>query len=200
MTIINPQTIPFGRSINRFVRGAAQDAIQVLGRSLPASVVKIVGAIVQVNFELTGTQTIPQATVPTLGSQYVRVPIQPGEKGVTIAADTYLGGMSGLGGGVADGTIRGNLTPLVWSPIGNTGWDSVDPNQLTLTGGPNGILAKAAAGSSSLTITSTAITLAVGGHSVVINGSGVTIDGVAFLPHVHSGVSTGSGDTGPVVP
>lgn len=48
-------------------------------------------------------------------------------------------------------------------------------------------------------VSPTTISLTVGGHSVVINSSGVTIDGKVFLAHTHSGVQTGSGDTGGVV-
>jgi phage terminase large subunit-like protein len=40
--------------------------------------------------------------------------------------------------------------------------------------------------------------IAVIGHSIVINSSGVIIDGKPFLPHTHTG-GTISGDTGPVV-
>ena len=44
----------------------------------------------------------------------------------------------------------------------------------------------------------TSITLQVGGHSIVINASGVTIDGRLFLAHQHLGVQTGGGVSGGV--
>ena len=45
----------------------------------------------------------------------------------------------------------------------------------------------------------TSITLGVGGNTIVINGSGVSINGRQFLAHEHSGVMTGGGITGGVV-
>ena len=45
---------------------------------------------------------------------------------------------------------------------------------------------------------SNTLTLKVGGVDIVIDSSGVKIQGKLFLPHAHSGVSTGISDTGPV--
>lgn len=43
-----------------------------------------------------------------------------------------------------------------------------------------------------------AITLTVGAHALIINTSGITIDGKPFLTHTHTGVQTGTGVSGPV--
>lgn len=43
------------------------------------------------------------------------------------------------------------------------------------------------------------ISMTVGAHSVVVSTSAVTIDGKVFLTHQHTGVSTGSGDSGGVL-
>lgn len=41
----------------------------------------------------------------------------------------------------------------------------------------------------------TQISMTVGGHSIVIDASAVTIDGKPFLPHTHGGVTTGGANT-----
>lgn len=46
-------------------------------------------------------------------------------------------------------------------------------------------------------ISPTKITLTVGGTSLVISDGSVTIDGIAWETHVHTGVTTGGGDSGP---
>lgn len=55
------------------------------------------------------------------------------------------------------------------------------------------------AGGISIVSTGTINLTAGGGLGLVITSSGTTIDGKPFLPHHHSGVSTGTGDTGGVV-
>ncbi|MCV5580282.1 hypothetical protein OFO05_33300, partial [Escherichia coli] len=77
--------------------------------------------MITVSFSLTNIPfTLPQVTIPLFGPEYVRYPMQPGDRGIVIPADTYIGGMSGLGGGVADLTQPMNLSALVYLPISNT--------------------------------------------------------------------------------
>lgn len=167
------------------------------------------------NFEVNSVYTLPQVTMPAFGPEYIRYPIQIGDKGYTMAADAYLGGMSGLGGGTASLSLPANLSALVWMPIGNTGWFSVNPNAVTIYG-PDGTILQDTNGKTVETLTptswslnvsngaasitaSTSISFSCGGHSIVIDSSGVTIDGRVFLTHEHSGVTGGSSDTGGVV-
>jgi hypothetical protein len=187
----NAQKTPLGLSLNRWGKQIAQNAVEKVAKALPASVLKVMGAIVEVGFSVNGNTPIPSVTVPILGSQYIRLPIQPGELGVTLSADAYLGGMSGLGGGTAGQSQPGNLTSLVWAPIGNKNWPSTDPNTLTMKGGPNGISLASADGSTSISITSGGISITTGGDLVV--------NGISFLHHVHGGVQTGGGESGPPV-
>lgn len=154
----NAQKTPIGLSLNNFARAKAQTAIQKLGKSLPATVVKAMGSIVQVNFEVQSGFTLPNVTIPLIGCEYARPPIQFGCKGFVIAADAYLGGMSGLGGGIADLRTQFNLTALVFAPIGNTGWTTVDPNAYTIYG-PNGVVLRTQDGTISLTLTPAGITI-----------------------------------------
>jgi len=123
-----------------------------------------------------------------------------------VSADVYLGGMTGLGGGVANySRLDANLSTLVFVPLSNTNFPAVDANAYNITG-PNGAVIKDDKGSSVITLTPDSITLAHGSNSVVISGSGITITGTltingkAYLSHEHSGVATGSSNTGGVVP
>lgn len=154
------QKTPIARSLEEFAQRKVQSAIDLLGMSLPASVVSITGAIVTVKIELQKTPlnpfTLPNVTVPIIGSEYIRLPIQPGCLGWVMSADAYLGGMSGLGGGVADLSMRPNLSMLVWSPIGNANWTaSEDPNKLVLYG-PNGAILRTLDKSVGITVDKTA--------------------------------------------
>lgn len=205
----NVQKTPLGLSLNRFARSKALDQIAKTGRSLPCQVVSIKGSIVQVAFQVQQpagwTQpTIPNVTIPVAGSEYIRQPIQPGCKGFAIAADAYLGGMSGIGGGIATLTTPGNLTALVFQPIGNSGWFVVDGNILTQYG-PGGVTLMDQGQTTFVKLVPGEITLSAGGHELVISSAGIVMDGIVFGTHVHQQGSDSHGDseqptTGPVNP
>lgn len=194
----NEQKTPFAQSFMRFSRQTANVATQVLGKSLPASIAKVMNALVTINYEVTGNQKPPNVTMPVLMSRYVRFPIQSGDLGGTVSFDAYMGGVSGLGGGTADLSQRGNLATSVWHPVSHADWPTEDTSKLTLTGGPNGIKMKDSAGTAIVTIDATGINMSFGGHTLVINSTGVVIDGKIFLTHEHTLVQTGTSDTGPV--
>ena len=140
-----------------------------IGQSLPASVVSRKGGIVTVKFEIASTPNSPytlmNVTVPIVGSEYVRLPIQAGALGMVMTADAYLGGMSGLGGGVADLSPRGNLSMLVWTPIGNTAWQAAIDDMAAEMYGPNGVNLYTADKSNVLKVTSGGIAVTLPGGS-----------------------------------
>ncbi len=207
---------PLARTLPALIQSIVQQQIDRLGKALPGTVKTISGAIVGVNFEVQGDNglplTLPVVEMPLFGPEYIRYPVQVGDKGVCFPCDVYLGQMSGLGSGSAVMRRDPNLTNLVFFPIGNKNWSSVDTQAVTIYG-PNGVVLRDSNSTSTLTLNpdsytgnfggtvnftaQTSITLTVGSHSIVISSSGITIDGIEFLTHVHSGVTTGSGDTGP---
>src|ERR1700740_3746370 len=110
------------KTSNQLAITRAQQAIRRLGRALPCRVVAVSGSIVTVAFEVNAAPwTLPNITIPKAESNWVRMPTQVGDKGYTAPADAYLGGISGLGGGVATLTQPGNLTALVFTPVSNVG-------------------------------------------------------------------------------
>lgn len=160
-------------SLNRHAERKSTEAINRTTRALPCSVVSVSGAIVTVKFEVQSGFTLPQVTIPLFGPIYIRYPIQPGDKGMAIPADTYLGGMSGLGGGVANLTQRANLTALVFLPFGNTEWSAVDPQAVTVYG-PNGVVLRDTGSNSTFVLTPQSITM-VGKNSVTISSGSTTM-------------------------
>ena len=144
----------FASSMNRFTERKIENALQKSGKVLPASVVKQTGNMITVSFELRDIPyVLPQVTIPLFGPQYIRYPMQPGDKGIVIPADTYIGGVSGQGGGIADMTPPANLSALVFLP-------SVRP----------------AAG---VTALFTCFTAGYSLKSCVVNGNGVDFHGVS---------------------
>lgn len=182
----NAQKTPLARSLEAFASRKARGEIELTGQSLPASVVSVDGAIATVRFELTNLPfTLPQIRVPILGSEYVRLPIQPGCKGFVVAADAYLGGMSGLGGGTADLSPRPNLSNLVFVPVGNSGWSASEDPDAVVIYGPNGVVIRDTGKNCTVTVGQTQITVngktevlvEVGTAKMTMTSAGTVFDG-----------------------
>ena len=198
----NYQKTPTGVSLPRIARQSAATAIKKLGKALPCSVASVAGQIVTVKFEiLDPTITIPNVRCPIFGPEYARSPTQIGDKGVVFSADTYLGGVSGLGGGVASLAPKSNLSTLVFFPIGNTAFTPVDPNAYTLYG-PNGVVLRDSGKACTFTLTPSGIVIKVGSMTLTINASGLTVtggeidaDGIGLKTHLTTGVVPGGGES-----
>lgn len=212
-------------SLNQVAIRRATDAIRRLGMALPCRVVAVSGSIVTVSFEVTSTLTLPEITIPKAEGQWVRSPTQVGDLGMTVAADAYLGGVSGLGGGTADMTRPANLSALVWVPVAAKGFPAAPNLDAVYVNGPAGVVAQDTGGTNvltlddagTLTITSkTKIVLnapviqlngeiAQGGYNggsgtVTIQGpvtvvNDLTANGISLDSHVHGGVQSGGSDT-----
>ena len=124
-------------NLNTLATTRALEAIQEgNGWSLPCVVTAVTGSIVTVTFEVAGPWTLPPLTLPRAESQWVRTPTQVGDFGITVPVDTFIGGVSGLGAGVANMTVDyGNLSRLVFLPIGAVGFGAIpDPNKAWVNG------------------------------------------------------------------
>jgi len=182
---------------NRAAQNRAADAMQLAGKALPCEVTALVAPnFVTVGFALINLPfTLPKVTIPVAMDEHVRLPITVGTRGVVRPADAQLGGLSGLGSGVPSLSQPANLGALVFEPISNTQWSMQPANTLVMYGEPN-VLIMDKTGASQGFFTSSGITLSSGGSTLVINGSGITLDGILWDTHFHGGVTTGDGDTG----
>lgn len=167
---------PLAASLDRHAANRINDYLQITGKSLPCTVVSADGGIVTVNFEISSSFTLPRVTVPVASSEYIRLPIQPGMKGFVVPADARLGAMSGLGSSTATLAQPGNLAALVFVPIGNKNWSSVDGNVLVMYG-PDGVTIRDQASNTTFVLTASGVTVTRGSVSLVLDNSGVTING-----------------------
>jgi hypothetical protein len=211
----NSQKIPVVLSLNQAMGNAAQTRTQLTGRCLPCSVVSVDGAIVTVKFEVQADPIVlPQVKMPLFGPEYIRYPIQVGDKGFAISADAYLGQMSGLGDGVASLRTQPNLSTLSFMPCGNKNWRSVDKDALVLYA-PNGCVLQDSNQTCTFTLTPSGIVIDLGSNNLTITAGNITLDSSGNLvvkgnvtwgatpttaeTHHHSGVSVGIAQSGPPV-
>jgi len=172
----NVQKTAIARTLNQFAQRKVRGTLAQLGQALPAQVVSRQGGIVTVKFPLTGVPyTLPNVTVPIVGAEYVRLPIQAGCPGMVMTADAYLGGVTGLGGGVANLTQRANLATLVWTPLGNKAWPAVEDDNALVLYGPNGVIIRDKDKKNILTINGSTVKLSMSG------GTQFEIDGDVVL-------------------
>ncbi len=171
----NSRKTSLAHSLNSLAMRRANDAIQILGKTLPARVVSVQGQIATVAFELdTAPFTLPNVQVPISTSKYDWIPYQKDDKGLLVPSDVYLGGISGLGGGTADYPQRGNLSTLQFHPTSNKEWSDSDSN-FRITQGPDGVIIRDTEKKCTIKITKTDITITVqSGKKVTITGGGST--------------------------
>jgi len=164
--------LPIAKYLPTLIQDKILDAMQLTGKSLPCHVVSVSGAIVTVAFDIASDFTLPNVKIPLFGPEYVRYPIQDGDKGAVIAFDARLGGNSGLGSGVADLSQPANLTALVFLPFGNTEWEDVDPDAVTVYG-PNGVVLRDSESNCTFVLTPTTITIVAPDSYKVTSGGTV---------------------------
>lgn len=214
----NSQKTPLTQTLNRFTEGKIADGGQLDPKSLPCTVNKVVSSgIVEVKFEIqqptndpTGS-TLPSVTVPVAWGEYIRYPVQAGDKGFCVAADAYLGGVSGLGGGVASLVMQGNLAALTFQPLGNTEWaQTPDAKAVVVYGvGGRGVTLLSDIGGQKVKLVLTDSGIVITGN-VTINGDvqvngkvtatgDVVAAGISLDNHIHDDEDNGPGTTGPPV-
>ena len=161
---------------NQLAINRAAQEIQKQGRALPCRVTQVTGAVVTVEFEMdTAPWTLPPITIPKAESNWVRMPTQKGDFGYTAPADVYLGGISGLGKGIASFLRRGNLSNLVFTPVSNANSPPIDPNAAQVQG-PNGAIIRTTTGpTSSIVTNSSGTTITFGTTTFVVKASGITL-------------------------
>ena len=195
----NSQKTPFALTINQHTTRRIVDAIQLAGKALPVAVTVVDGQIVTVRFLLLGPIfTLPEVRLPIFGPEYARSPTQVGDLGVVFPIDVYLGGVSGLGGGVADLTQRANLATLVFFPVGNASWAAVDPSVYTLYG-PGGVTLRDSGSASRFLLTPSDVTIDTPGSvdilTATVNLAGTGGRAVARVGDAVSGGVITSGST-----
>lgn len=207
MSSTNAQKTWYGSSQNQFAEKKIANAIRLLGKALPASVTAVdaTHTIVTVKFEIDATPfTLPQVTVPVLGFEYIRFPIQVGCKGRVTPTDARMGAMTGLGSGLATLSTPGNLAALVFEPVGRTTLGEVDDPNAVVIYGPNGVIARNVDGTGKIVVDANHVELTFGSNSITVDDDGVhvtgtlEINGSNYLDHTHSEVESGDDDTGPV--
>ncbi len=214
----NVQKTPLVSALNRFTEGKTADADQLTGKSLPCSVKTVVSSgVVVIKFEIqqpstdpTGS-TLPEVMVPVMWPEYIRYPVQAGDKGFCVAADAYLGGVSGIGGGVASLVMQGNLAALAFQPLGNKAWkDTPDAKAVVIYGvGGRGVQLLSDLTDKTVMLVLTSDGIAITGNVTLkgnlsvtgtITATGdITAGQVSLETHIHEDDDQGPGVTGPPV-
>lgn len=173
----NAQKRPYARDLHEFGDKKSQDWLQRQPKEVPVTIVSVAYPYVTASVNMNSKPyTLPHITMPMATSAYDYIPVQAGDQGMAIVADYYLGGVSGLGGGTADLTPRGNLSTCVYLPITSKGFTQpIDPNKRQIQG-PAGVIIQTSDGTVRITVSETVITVDPGSTSkmIFLGGDGVT--------------------------
>lgn len=170
--------LPFAQNIASAMEFQNEALAQEFGWELPCQVQSVSsdGLQVTVSFQVQASQySLPNITIPIASSQYVRAPIQPGDKGVTKKIDVDLTYIAGIQQGTANFSNVGNLASvLFFEPITNTSWQASPDINACWIYGPDGVILQDQAGNCIATIShdkTKGITLVVGSNNVTVNSS-----------------------------
>lgn len=151
----NAQKTPIAASLNQWQEDRQRSFNQQLGRSVPASIVEIdeTGTIVTVQFEIESDLfTLPNVQCALATDEFTRPPLKKGSKGYVVPADYYMGGVTGLGGGVATFDRQPNLSALVFHPCGNKEYSKLYDKDRYVIFGPKGVVIRDTDGTVIVTI------------------------------------------------
>lgn len=193
----DPLKLPMQQMLNQIATEAVVAHMKEAGKALPCSVLDVNGSFVQIQFEVSSAVAVlPKIWLPKAESQWIRIPTQKGDYGITVPADAYLTAITGQSETPASLDARpGNLSALVFIPVANKNFPQVDAKTAYISG-PSGVLLQTSDGKSAIQISENNITLTCGGKNITISSGGVTIDGIEFDSHVHPGVKAGPDTTG----
>jgi hypothetical protein len=188
MTRSNVQKTPLAPSLARIAEQAVENYIHRKGKALPCRVVAVDGQMVTVAFQVKSPQALPQITIPKNESPWCRGATQIGDTGITQPADTYLGGISGLGGGEASTTQpMPNLTALVFIPVAKMSSPASPDVNKFWGNGPAGAVISTTDLAASVTVAEGVVTIVAGGNTWTFSAAGFTMStGVVAETHQHS--------------
>lgn len=201
--------LPTSQNMASAIDWRVKTLVQELGWELPC-IVKAVDnthGIVTIEFQVQNAPfVLPEITIPVVGFQYIRFPIQVGEPGVTKKADVDLANIAGYTTSPPDMSNSGNLTAVLqFMPTMNVKFTPVENPNVLYMYGPEGVViydinknSVVTVGQSEISIKHGSAEVKVSNNRVDINGT-LYINGQQYLTHHHSGVSTGSSNTGGVV-
>ena len=210
----------FKKNSNELAIRRAVELMENLGFALPCKVTAVSGQMVTVKWEMdTSPWTLPPVTIPCAGqSPWNYRPTQVGDTGITVPASVLLGQIIGTSQTAAKFTPPGNLSALVFVPVGTKAFTAPDANAY-LVQGPNGFIGRTTTGtassvitnqngttitfgSSTITVSNSSISITAGGKTLTISSSGIDADGVIVETHGHgpgtyvAGSTNVTGDSG----
>ncbi len=165
---------PLQQTLPRALKAQGNEDRQLTGQEWPCTVIDVQGAIVTVVFEVESDFTLPRVTCAIAESRYVRLPVQEGDKGFVTSASTRLGGVTGLGAGLAPLSLPGNLGALVFVPLGNKAWTTIDPDAVVIQA-PNGAKILTDDGASEIIVDTDQVKVIQGATTVTISGGNIHV-------------------------
>lgn len=162
----NSQKYPPLQALSELINNLIDNKLSIKGRQLPCYVIAVQNQFVTVRFDLLPDGVVyPEITIPILTWEYIRIPVQIGNKGITLAADVSLRNVSKQEG-VANRSVLPSLTPLFFVPVSNVQWSKEDGKKVVIVG-PEGAIIKTKDGNNIITVDPGKVEIKSGSEAVV---------------------------------
>lgn len=164
------------KNANELAIRRATELMEGLGCGLPCTVTAVSGQMVTVQWTLdTAPWTLPPVTIPCAGqSPWNYRPTQVGDTGITVPMRVLLGQIIGTSTSATTFAPPGNLSALVFLPVGTKSFVPPDANAYLIQG-PNGFIGRTTTGTASSVVTnSNGTTVTYGSDTVTLNSNGLS--------------------------
>ena len=196
--------IPIPRALNDFSARKIAEALQQGGKTLPATVQSYDGKqTVIVSFDVVSGFTLPHVQCQVAMSNYIRLPLRKGDKGICLPSDAFISSLAGNAPGAANLTNPANLSALTFLPISAKAFSDEDPEKVVIVC-DKGATIKTSDGQYSAEVSPGSAELKAPGANVKVSDGRVDlngtlyINGAPYLAHKHKSVKTGNDESGGV--
>lgn len=177
------------------------------GKTWPCTIKTVGNQTVTVSFDGVSTWPVQNMTIPVAQSRYQRLPLQAGDQGLAMTADTFLGSITGGGGAPVLGRSYGNLSRLVFVPVGSSAFPAPADLSSHLIQGPTGVTLQTLDGTCKLVLTSTGVVITIGAQTFTLSVSGMNVaqgdvtvgsTNISSVNHLHTSESPGTPTSAPI--
>lgn len=156
---------PISVSLSALINEAISNAFSTKGKCWPCTVKRVLteagGQTVEVSYDVQPNpgEIIPTTIMSVATFEYIRFPVQVGDRGFTLCADVSLREVTGRGTGTPRQVRAPNFNALVFFPVATLDYFDINEPRRIVLYGPDGGVLRTAEGQSCVEVDPTSATI-----------------------------------------